>query len=193
VARQIFRRSFSAKAFSPDRITPGRGGGNAVTIRVPPPTHSTARPHRIFQPDAWPQFSKKNFNPQSPPLPFQNDYPTPESRVGSTLTSKEWRGDGLLESAGYGREAYLFMKAKRVRVKIAKPERVSSRTLFKDTSVYDPQVRGQKRNGNSLVTFIITDPFDRGYHNSTMENVAARTGVEPAYQPPEPFVIGGWL
>src|SRR5690348_14166390 len=24
------------------------GGGAAVTIRVPPPTHSTARPHRLF-------------------------------------------------------------------------------------------------------------------------------------------------
>jgi hypothetical protein len=53
------------------------------------------------------------------------------------------------------------MKAKRVRVKIAKPERVSSRTLFKDTSAYESQICGQKRNGNSFVTLMIADALDR--------------------------------
>jgi hypothetical protein len=85
----------------------------------------------------------------------------PERRVGSGLTSKERRGVVLAESAGYGREAYLFIKAKRVRVKIAKPERVSSRTLFKDSPAYESQVSRQKRNGNSFVTLMIADALDR--------------------------------
>jgi hypothetical protein len=67
------RQSFLA---APNQVR--EGGGAAVTIRVPPPTHSTARPRCIFQPGAWPLFSKEKFNPQPHPLPFQNDYAMPE-------------------------------------------------------------------------------------------------------------------
>src|SRR5258708_1516686 len=70
-------------------------GGDAVTIRAPPPTHP------LLTGECFALCCSKNLNPQLSPLPHQTDCPTPKSRVRCRLTFKE-PGDWPLTYARLG-------------------------------------------------------------------------------------------